>query len=532
MNPMRQIFFASLTILLVSHMAYGQSKMRRLPGTINHPSVNLYAPFISADANALVFISDNTEDNIPAPFFTFRENNDWREPQPLPRHIFTRLNFLWGNSLSADGKKLYFSTMKSQSVGGFDIWMSELRGTTWGDPVNMAPPINSKLNDASPSFTTDGNTMYFMRCEKMDVNKADNCKIFSVSKKPNGQWSEPAELPAIINTGNSQSPRIMADGQTMIFASNKFPSSKGGMDLYVTKLVNGTWSKPEALEFANTEKDEQYVSVAALGRYLLKDEKGKYKNELVEYLIPDHQRPRGMMKIDGKVTDQNGAPIPAYVSISNMNTNERVFTGRPNADGTFLAYLMEGSSYELAVDPEKDNLSFFTKRYDLNTDKIPQIEKITAVLKALAPGDELVLERVKFQPNSSEVDISESATELRRLLRAVKANPNLKFEIQVLLKGYEEDSVQSSDDLTEVYYDSIADTYDEIDTLGQLYQKDTVYVMATWHNDRTLKQAQSIIRYLVSQGAREDNFSFFGNAIEATMPDEKRLTVKAVARAK
>jgi hypothetical protein len=529
---MRKLFCIFCVVTLLVSSCIAQSKMRRLPGSINHPSVNVYAPFVSADASSLVFVSDNTEDNVLAPFFTFRENNDWREPQPLPKHVYTRMSFLWGNALSADGRKLYFSTMKSQSVGGFDIWVSELRGATWSEPVNMGPPVNSKLHDASPSLNTEGTTMYFMRCEKMDQNKADNCKLFSVSKKTNGEWGEPAELPATINTGNSQSPRIMADGQTLIFASNKFSGSKGGMDLYVTKLVNGSWSTPQPLDFVNTEKDEQYTSVAALGRYLMKDEKGKYKNEIVEYLIPDPLRPKGMMKIDGKVTDPAGAPIPAYVSFTDLQTNQRVFTARPNREGTFLAYLMEGSAYELAVDPEKDNISFFTKRFDLNSDKIPQVEKVTAVLKPLASGDELLLEGVKFRPNSSEVDIRESATELRRLLRAVKANPGLKFEIQVLLKGYEEDSVQSMEDLTEVYYDSIADTYDDIDTLGQLYQRDTTYVVPTWHNDRTIKQAQSIIQYLVSQGADENSFSFFGNAIEATTPEEKKLTIKAVARAK
>jgi hypothetical protein len=529
---MRKLICVLGAIILLVSTSVAQSKMRRLPGSINHPSVNVFAPFISADASTLVFVSDNTEDNVLAPFFTFRENNDWREPQPLPKHIYTRMSFLWGNALSSDGKKLYFSTLKSQSVGGFDIWTSELRGSIWSEPVNLAPPVNSKLHDAAPSFNPEGTTMYFMRCEKMDQNKADNCKIYSVSKKPNGEWGEPAELPSSINTGNSQSPRIMADGQTLVFASNKFPGSKGGMDLYVTRMSNGSWSKPVPLDFVNTEKDEQYVSVAALGRYLLKDEKGKYKNEIVEYLIPDALRPKGMMKIDGKVTDASGVATPAYVSLTDIKTNQRVFTGRPNRDGAFLAYIMEGSTYELAVDPEKDNFTFFTKRFDLTTDKIPQIEKVNAVVKPAAPGDEFVLEHVKFQPNSSELDVAESATELRRLLRVVKANPNLKFEIQVMLKGYEEDSVRSSEDLTEVYYDSIADTYDEIDTLGQLYQKDTVYVLETWHNDRTLKQSQSIIRYLVSQGASESNFSFFGNTIEATLPEEKRLTVKAVVRAK
>ena len=516
--------FAAINLL-------GQAKIRKLPGTINHPSFNVSAPFISADANALIFISDNAEDNALVPFYTFRDNADWREPQPMPKNTFTRMNFLYGFGLSADGKKAYYSTLKSPSVGGYDIWVSEWKGNAWADGANMAPPVNSKSHDACPSLTPDGNTMYFMRCEKMDQTKADNCKLFRVAKKLNGEWDQPVELPATINTGNSQTPRIMADGETLIFSSNKFAGNKGGMDLYSTRFKNGTWTKPESLDYVNTDKDDQYISVAALGRYLLRDTKSR-KNELVEYLIPDQQRPKGMMKIEGKITDPSGAPIPAYISILDLKTNKSVYNGRPRADGSYMAYIMEGSSYELAIDPEKDNASFFSKRFDLTTDKIPQVEKVSATIKPVSPGDELILDEVKFQPYSSAVDISASSGQLRRLVRAVKANPNMKFEIQVMLNGYEEDSVQSNPDLTEVVFDSVAYTFDDIDSLGQLITRDTVVVEPTYHNDRTLQQAQSIIRYLVSQGAPESNFSFFGNAIEATAPENRKLTIKAVVKPK
>src|SRR4051812_19208648 len=88
-----------------------QAKMRKLPGTINHPSINVFAPYLSADANALVFISDNAEDNALTPFYTFRDNADWRDPQVFPKSIYTRLNFLKGFALSGDGKKLYYTSM-------------------------------------------------------------------------------------------------------------------------------------------------------------------------------------------------------------------------------------------------------------------------------------------------------------------------------------------------------------------------------------------------------------------------------------
>ena len=532
MKTMRYSPVVILIVLSASHCVYPQAKQRKLPNTINHPSYNVYAPFLSADANAIIFLSDNADDNQLAPYYTSRDNADWKEPQMLPKSVYTRLNFLRGFGLNADGKKIFLSTIKSPSVGGYDIWTSDLKGNTWAEPVNLGMPINTHGNEASPSLTPDGNTMYFMRCGSMNQNKAGDCKIFKAGKKQNGQWDEPVELPASINTGNSQTPRIMADSETLLFASDKMPGNKGGMDLYSTTFANGSWSKPVPWDFVNTDKDDQYVSVAALGRYIVKDAMGQRRNELMEYLIPDQLRPRGMMKIDGEISDGAGNVISSYVSIVDLTKNKRIYNGKPYADGTFIVYVMEGSKYELAVDPEQNNLSYFTKQLDLVTDKIPQVEKVTATIKPIAAGDEFSLGMIGFKPNTTTVEASPASAEVKRFMRMVKANPDAKFEIQVLLNGYKEDSIQSSPDLTEVIYDSIHTTFDDIDTLGQLYEKDTIIVRATYHNDRTWQQANSIIQFFVSQGASESNFSSFGNAIPATLPENRKLTVKAMVKPK
>jgi len=509
----------------------GQAKTRRLPGIINHPSRNCYAPYISFDGNALLFVSNDGEDGTLTVSYTTRET-DWVEPVALPKSVNHRLVYLRGFSLSADGKRMYFTSTKSPVVGGYDIMTSDIKGNSWSEPQNLMLPLNSKSNEGSPSLTPDGNVMYFMRCEKMDQSKADVCKLFFSKKKSNGQWDEPKELPANINTGNSQTPRIMADGETLIFSSNKMATTKGGMDLYVTKLVNGNWSEPTALDFVNTPQDDQFVSAAALGRYLLKEAPGAKKNvELVEFLIPNELRPKGMMKIEGKITDPNNAPVSAYISVRDLATNKRVFSGRPNADGSYMLYVSEGTKYEMSVDPEQSNISYSAKQFDLMTDKIPQREKVNVTLKQPSPGDELPLDFVLFKQNSAELD-PVSELDLKRFLRVAKANPQLKFEIQVMLSGYEQDSVASNPDLTEVMVDSLHTQIDEIDSLGQLYKKDTVIVKTTYHNDRTLLQAQNIISYLASQGASSDSFTYFGNAIPAALPENRKTTIKAVARAR
>src|SRR5690349_12760882 len=505
---MRKIIVLLLLCATVQVAVFGQAKVRKLPSSINHPSLSLFAPYISFDGNALLFLANSGQDGALTLSYTSRES-DWSAPVEVPKTLNTRLNYLKGYALSADGKKMYYTCAKSPVIGGYDIFIAELKGTTWSEGQNLMLPINSKTNDGCPSVTADGTTIYFMRCDKMDQNKADGCKIFRSKKKPNGQWEEPTELPSSINTGNSQTPRIMADAETLIFSSNKMAGNKGGMDLYITKFKDGNWSNPVALDFVNTETDDQFVSAAALGRYLVKEAPGSRKNsELTEFLFPTELRPRGLMKVEGKVTDPAGAPIPAYISIFDLKNNARVFNGRPNADGSYFAYLLEGTRYEMAVDPEQSNITFFSKQFDLTSDKIPQKEKANITLKLPASGDEIVLEQVRFKPNSSILETS-SETELKRLARVVKANPTLKFEIQVLLNGYLEDSVQSVSDLTEVTVDSIQAQYDEIDSLGQIYKKDTVIVRTTFHNDRTHKQADSIIAYLVSQGISQGNFSSF-----------------------
>jgi hypothetical protein len=504
---------------------WAQAKVRKMSTIINHPSLNIYAPYVSADANALVFLSDNAEDHALTPFFTFRKSNDWEEPQVLPKTINTRLNFLRGFGLTADGGTLLFSTLKSPGVGGFDIWTSDWKGTVWANPANLGAPINSRAHEACPSMTPDGKTMYFMRCDKMDQYRAESCKIFRVDKKSNGMWGDPVELPAHINSGNSQAPRIMADARTLIFSSDKLAGSKGGMDLYMTRLSNGTWSAPVPLDFVNTEKDDEYVSVTGLGRYLLRDSPGARKNELVEYLIPQELRPKGMMKVDGKVVNQDGQPLPAYISLVNTNTGERIYNGRPNSDGTFLLYAMEGERYELSIDPEHGDKTFYSRVLDLTREPIPQVEKVRAVLKPVSAGDEFVLSGITFHEYSSDINIEASQRELQRLARLVTSNPDLRFEVEVLFEGYQEDSVQSNPDLTEMVYDTVHWKYIDIDTLGQLYERDTVSLKVRYHNDRSFQQVQSIVSYLISKGATEGSVSGLASATSAAVLPQNRKTI-------
>jgi hypothetical protein len=152
------------------------------------------------------------------------------------------------------------------------------------------------------------------------------------------------------------------------------------------------------------------------------------------------------------------------------------------------------------------------------------------VLKPLAAGDELLLDALQFMPNSAELD--NASTELRRLTRLLKSSPQFKFEVQVLLAGYVEDSIRSTPDLTEMIIDSTYITLEAIDTLGQMVTRDSLLVKTRFHNDRTEKQANTIIDQLTALGMDRNNLSLFVNARPEEILDRRKILIKILVRAK
>jgi WD40-like Beta Propeller Repeat len=521
------LFFILLLVSSLQSISQPRA-VRKMPNPLNQSSFNSFAPYISFDGNAIIFLTDYSDDGTLVLYYSKRVAADWSAPIALPKTFYSFVNFVKGYTLSPDGQTLYLTRQGSNNIGGFDIYSCALKGNTFADPQNLGLPLNTKQHDAAPTLTPDNLTMYFMRCESMTSQQADRCKIMMSKKQPGGRWSEAQELPATINTGNSQTPRMMADGETLIFSSNKIQPNKGGMDLYESRWNGQTWSEPTPLEFVNTAQDDQFVSVTSQGQYLVRDTKTDRKTELTEYLFPASLKPKAILRVDGKLED---ATIPSYVSIVNLTTSQRVYNGRPLADGSFTTFLAEGSRYEIAVEPENGNITFASRFFDLTKPMLRPFERYTVSLKPVADADELTLSPVTFKPYTSTVE-STAQNELRRLSRLLKNNPSYKAEIQVLLQGYVEDTLQSDLDLTEIAIDTVEYYYDEIDSLGQLYQRDTTMIEMRYHNNRTEAQAKAIVEQLVALGCDRNSLLLFTNARPEAVLENRKTIVKAVLRRK
>jgi hypothetical protein len=278
----------------------------------------------------------------------------------------------------------------------------------------------------------------------------------------------------------------------------------------------------------NTEKDDQYISALANGRYLLKESMGKFKVEVTEYLIPEDIRPHGVMKVEGIVSNNN-TPVSSYISVVDANTQERIFSGRPATDGTFFLFLKEGGMYDLSIDPEDGALTYYTKRYDLTKNESLRNEKLSVSLTKMNAGYELILDAIRFKPYTSEL---ENSSEFNKVARLLKNNTAMNFEIQVTLNGYTEDTTRVNPDLTEETAYTSTETFTMTDSLGNITTQDSVMMKTMYHNNRTEQQANAIVEKLVALGIDRNNLLISTNKKVLPVEAERNTEVKIIARAK
>jgi len=136
--------------------------------------------------------------------------------------------------LSADGKSFaYMVGLKFYDA----IMFSRLVNNKWSAPVNITPEIQLDGTLTISSLSSDGNIIF--------LSKNDNftSDLYS-SRFSNGQWTPAVPLNKNINTKSWESHGfITADGETLIFASDR-PGGFGGLDIYISKKINGDWGLP------------------------------------------------------------------------------------------------------------------------------------------------------------------------------------------------------------------------------------------------------------------------------------------------
>ncbi len=526
---MRYLYF--LFFVIVFHMASNAQVGRKvLPKSINIMNKDNFAPSLSADGKTMIFLSTYSASGAPELKYTRKVGpGKWSTPEDVKEvNNFLELNFIGGACLSADGKTIYFTSKRGQGIGGYDIMYTEKKGGYWTPARNIGKPVNSSGHEGAPSISPDGQYLYFMRCASMTKDAASDCGIW-VSKKRNRElWNTPTKLPSPVNLGNEQFPSIFPDNKTLVFASGR-PGGKGGLDFYLTQKQEDSWSKPVSMSFLNSARDEMFTSLTAKGTeiYFSADYRGK-ENIIVSKLPVDFQGEKVVL-MDGLVVDDDTEdPLKAFIQVYDAETQKRILYARTDeASGKFYTVFPVGRVCDFSIQSLDKKYLYSSKIYFADSMKSSVKENHIFRLKKIRDGLTVISENIRFKPYSAELD-NASGFELKRIMKALKDNPNLNLEIGVHTDQVFSDSIQSSEDLTEVRIDTVYAFHEfsssneensgngngsgwtdvehidkdvDLDSLNNSIPEPAIQAIKyTYHNDRTIKQAETLLNHFLKQG--------------------------------
>jgi len=434
MKPLHNQIIKLFLISLVGFGSEGTAQsFEKLPYPINTENYSEYAPVISPDNRLLVY--ESRRGKTWKLYQTERPSKDstWSKPRYLTEinDGYGKDKFIGGPFITYDNNYLYFTSNRHGSRGGIDIWYCErLSDNKWGSPKNLGAPVNTSAYEGFPSLTPDGKTLYFMRYIHGKVYRGSDCFKIMVSKKDkNGRWGIPKELPYPINYGCDMEPRIMADGRTLIFSSNR-DGSKGRMDLFQSFLQDdGSWSEPVNMSFLNSKADDQAISVPASGDQLYFTIGFNDRHyDIYRMEMPAKFRPKKTIVVRGKITDKKtGKPLSAELVVTDLQTNTEFANIKSNRqDGTYTVILREGTKYDFAC--VRKGYSFHSEFFQLDSlEESEEFEK-NIELQPLEKGVSFDLTNIEFDFNSSDLKL-DTRPELKRVLQVMELNQMLRVEI-------------------------------------------------------------------------------------------------------
>ncbi|MEB0249695.1 hypothetical protein QN344_06080, partial [Mucilaginibacter sp. 5B2] len=324
-----------------------------------------YLPVATADEGTLIFTRkiDNNEDF----YKSIKLNNNWQNAEYLSNIINTPMFNEGAQSISQDGKYLFFTGCnRPDGLGRCDIYIAQKKGDDWAKPFSLGNPVNTSGWEAQPSISANGRTLYFVSNRKGGYGGYD---IWKSTLSDKG-WGVPENMGPEINTAyDEQSPFIHPDDSTFYFCSNGWPGM-GGKDLFISRLgKDGKWQKPENLGYPiNTSGDENGLTLTANGSYAFfssNNLKGFGGYDIYTFELPLSLRPNIVTYVKGTVADKNTkAPLEAAVEIIDLQKNNPVFQDYSSADGgEFLATLGAGKNYGLNI--SREGYLFYSDNFSL-----------------------------------------------------------------------------------------------------------------------------------------------------------------------
>ncbi|MBT1704467.1 hypothetical protein [Chryseosolibacter indicus] len=153
-------------------------------------------------------------------FSKLLNNNSWSEPEFIPLPGIDNQDFV-GMYVSPDYDAIFISMRGSDTRGEEDIYISVKNSSgVWSRPRNMGPTINTSGFEISPFLSADKKRLYFSSNGHGGVGDAD---IFYCERLYNSweTWSAPINLGSVVNSKKFDAYFSIYNDTVAYFTSNR-----------------------------------------------------------------------------------------------------------------------------------------------------------------------------------------------------------------------------------------------------------------------------------------------------------------------
>lgn len=360
------------------------------------------------------------------------------EPLPYP---FNSGKNQGAASISIDNKTMFITICEfiSRDYDNCDIYMSTRVGDGWSELKSLGPNINGvKTWESQPSISADGKTLYFASIRESNVGfDPDNptSDIYYSTKDEKGNWTKAKNLGSKINTpGNEKSPFIHSDSQTLYFSSDGHLGI-GGYDIFFSKFRDGDWTKPVNIGYPiNTKNNDLGFVVNTQGTkaYFASNKlNGKGGWDIYAIDLYKEARPEKVFLVKGQLVDDNGYALSdAKLEVKNTRTEE-VSEGVVDAETGHYAVAVtakeENDDFLMVV--KKEDYSFSSTLIEPTEETFEKPIEVNFEVKPIEAGKSVQINDIYYATASYEIN-QKSYAVLNEFAEFLKSNPTVKVEIR------------------------------------------------------------------------------------------------------
>ncbi|WP_242927658.1 hypothetical protein [Pontibacter vulgaris] len=161
-------------------------------------------------------------------YCTRQTETGWAKPERLSSPFnqgSTELSIF----VTEDGRFAFFSSDRSGGFGGLDLYISYKKPDgTWSEALNMGPTVNTVYDEDAPFVDTTTNTLYFSSTGHNSIGGYD---IFKSHIK-GSSWSKAQSLGIPINSPYDDIYFILSPLKNSAYFSSDRPGGHGAKDIY------------------------------------------------------------------------------------------------------------------------------------------------------------------------------------------------------------------------------------------------------------------------------------------------------------